>query len=105
MSPAPALRLRMGLLEGDGRRAPKPGNKEAGTAGNPRRPLTSRPRTYGQPAAYLLRKHAKSSTLRMGGVVEPSQLAYVSPAAYLFRKHAKSRTFRVGAVVLPSQLA
>src|SRR5262245_58023412 len=33
------------------------------------------------PATNLLRKHPKSWTVRTGGAVDPSQLAYNSPAA------------------------
>ena len=41
----------------------------------------------------------------MGALVERSQLAYEAPAAKLLRKQAKSVTLRIGGVVLLSQLA
>jgi hypothetical protein len=51
-----------------------------------------------------LRKHEKSWTLRTGGTVERSQLAYVSPLAKELRKQEKSWTLRTGAMVELSQL-
>jgi len=37
---------------------------------------------YWQPAANRLRKHMKSLMFRIGGIDDPSQLAYASPAVY-----------------------
>ena len=71
---------------------------EAGTPG---------PRRVGgqvHPAAKALRKHEKSATFRIGGVVEPSQLAYESPAAKRLRKQEKSWMLRIGGLVEESQL-
>ena len=47
----------------------------------------------------------KSFTFKIGGMVEPSQLAYGSPAAKRLWKHRKSLTLRMGGVVLWSQFA
>ena len=57
------------------------------------------------PAANLLRKQEKSSTLSTGGRVLLSQLAKVCPAAKALRKQAKSSTLSQGTVVEWSQLA
>src|SRR5258708_5414532 len=62
-------------------------------------------RHHGHPEANLFRKQLKSSTFRMGGAVDPSQLAHGSPAAKRLRKQPKSLTLRIGGVWPPSQLA
>src|SRR4051812_11522385 len=60
---------------------------------------------YGHPAAKAAWKQMKSATFRVGGVVEPSQLAAGLPAANWAWKQMKSATLRVGGVVERSQLA
>ena len=86
----------------------RPGKRRAARECNAARSDHGQPATakdYGQPIAYLFKKQLKSFTLRMGAIVEASQLAEGSPAAYLFRKHEKSLTLRMGAIVEASQLA
>src|ERR1043165_1247021 len=68
---------------GEGRLIRMASDRRATRAGRGRR-------NYGHPAAKVFRKHWKSLTLRMGGVVEESQLAYGAPAANRFMKHTKS---------------
>src|SRR5262245_29589841 len=63
------------------------------------------PRGQAHPAANLLRKQAKSLTLRIGAVVLSSQFAAGSPAAKRLMKQEKSAMLRAGGVVEPSQLA
>ena len=59
----------------------------------------------GQPAANRFRKHRKSSAVRMGAAVEPSQLVYGSAAANRSRKHWMSLALRIGVPTEPLQLA
>src|SRR4029079_18417457 len=58
-----------------------------------------------QPAAKCCWKQTKSAMLRVGSVVEPSQLARESPAAKRCWKQTKSAMLRMGGVEELSQLA
>jgi hypothetical protein len=60
---------------------------------------------YLHPAANLLLKHAKPSTLSTGANVEWSKLAEDPPVANWFGTRAKSSALRIGTVALPSLLA
>jgi hypothetical protein len=107
---APATRRASGILRGRdaaGSQDPRPRCRpaadpslySAGATGALTRPAQV------HPAAKALRKHPKSCTVRVGGVVDPSQFAYESPAAKRLRKQPKSWTFRSGWAVEPSQFA
>ena len=95
---AAARELAPKALSGQGMHACSAGEGVARPGGNLRA-------AQGQPIAYWFRKHAKSSTLSTGIVVDPSQLALGSPEAYWLRKQTKSRMFSTGAIVELSQLA
>src|SRR5438046_8297361 len=58
----------------------------------------------GQPWANAAWKQMKSEMFRVGGTVDPSQLAAGSPAANWAWKQMKSEMFRIGTLVEPSQL-
>src|SRR6476659_2823627 len=64
-----------------------------------------RGRAHGHPAAKALWKQMKSATLRIGGVVDPSQLARGSPEANWDWKQMKSAMLSTGVVTDLSQLA